>query len=144
MKIDDVWHIALQKAQEAFDQNEVPVGAVIVKNGSVIAAASNRCERAKDPTQHAELVAIQEALRLTGDMYLSDCTLYVTLEPCCMCAGAIDLVGIRKVYFGAYDPKMGEIDHNHKVWDGKKIEVYGGFFEKEYSNLLKRFFKKLR
>lgn len=144
MKIDHVWKQALKEAQEAFDKGEVPVGAVITKDGQIIAAAHNLCESTRDPTQHAECIVIKRALEVTRDMYLKDCALYVTLEPCCMCAGAIDLVGIRKVYFGAYDPKMGEIDHNHKVWGDKKIEAYGGFFEEESKKLLQEFFQKLR
>lgn len=141
---EHVWQLALQEAKAAFEKGEVPVGAVIVKDRQIIASAHNLSEHGKNPLLHAERLAIEKALDELHSMYLYGCDLYVTLEPCCMCAGAIDLVGIKRVYFGAYDPKMGEVDHNHQVWQGKNIEAYGGFYAQQSGALLREFFQRLR
>lgn len=141
---ENIWQRALQEAQKAFDLSEVPVGAVLVKEGNIIATAHNLSEQGKNPLLHAERIVLEKGMVALNSMYLTGSDLYVTLEPCCMCAGAIELCGIRRVYFGAYDPKMGEIDHNHRVWSHKNIEAYGGFYATESGNLLREFFKKLR
>ena len=106
MKVKDYMAQALQEAHAALARGEVPVGAVIVKDGDIIARAGNRCEQDADPTAHAEVLAIREAARALGDWRLKGCTLYVTLEPCCMCAGAIKNARLSRVVFGA-DPVAG-------------------------------------
>ncbi len=142
--------MALNQAILAKDKGEVPVGAVIVDSNSknIISASHNLCETNKDPLAHAEILAIKNALIQLNQQYLTDCDIYVTLEPCPMCAGAISLCHIRRVYFGAYDVKMGGIEHNSRVFshqDGLyKPESYGGIMEKECSKLLTDFFLKLR
>ncbi|MCK5295997.1 MAG: nucleoside deaminase [Alphaproteobacteria bacterium] len=129
---------------------EVPVGAVIVngKSGEIIASSGNRVEELKDPTAHAEILVIREAAEKLGQVRLEECDLYVTLEPCPMCAAAISHARIRRLYFGAYDPKSGGVEHGARVFSHKtchhRPEVYGGIMETDCSNLLKDFFKKLR
>ena len=102
---------ALQQAKAAGAAGEVPVGAVMVRDGTVIAAARNRVEADQNPQAHAEMLAIAEACRVLGRKWLEDCDLYVTLEPCPMCAGALSLARIRRIYYGAADPKSGGVDH---------------------------------
>ncbi|MFO1242885.1 MAG: nucleoside deaminase [Rickettsiales bacterium] len=139
---------ALQQAQLAVRVDEVPIGAVIVKDGIVISAAHNLTETRNDPTAHAEMLAIRAACESLGQKYLSECDLYVTLEPCAMCAQAISLAKIRRVYFGAYDPKGGGVEHGARVFSQTtchhKPEVYGGMMENECGELLKRFFEERR
>jgi tRNA(Arg) A34 adenosine deaminase TadA len=141
---------ALQEARAAFDRGEIPVGAVIVDSasGKVIASAGNETEELKDPTAHAEMRAIQDACLVKGAARLPDCDLYVTLEPCPMCASAIALARLRRVYFGAYDPKGGGIDHGPKIFQQPTChhqpEVYGGISEKDCAGILKDFFKDKR
>ena len=138
---------AMAEAESAFDRGEVPVGAVIVDgaNGEIISEASNRTEELDDPTAHAEMLAIQAATAKVGSARLSDCDLYVTLEPCPMCATAISFARIRRVYFGAYDPKSGGGDHGARIFEQSschhKPEVYGGIFETACGEILKKFFK---
>jgi tRNA(adenine34) deaminase len=141
--------IALQEAEQAFGEGEVPVGAVIVaKNGDVVASARNLVETQQDGTAHAELLVIREACQKLGTKWLSDCDLYVTLEPCAQCAGAIANVRLRRLFFGAYDPKSGGVDHGAAVFSHDNchhtIEVFGGIDEKASSALLKSFFQQKR
>ena len=139
---------ALEEAAKAERIGEVPIGAVIVKNGEVIARAHNLRETAQQPTAHAEHIAIERATEAVGSWRLEDCTLYVTLEPCVMCSGAIVMSRIPRVVYGAADPKGGcsgslmdllqEPRFNHRA------EVVSGVLEAECSQLLKNFFKQLR
>ena len=143
-------HQALTLARQAVAAGEVPVGAVLVdsRTGAVVAEAHNQVEARGDATAHAELLAIQQAGVETEDKLLSHCDLYVTLEPCAMCAGAIAHARIRRVIFGAYDPKSGGVEHGPKVFDHAtthhKPEVIGGVEEGACSQILAEFFEKLR
>lgn len=135
---------ALDQARKAFDQDEVPVGAVIVYQGQIIAATHNLCETKQDPTCHAEILAIQSACHSLGHARLYDCDLYVTLEPCAMCAGAISHARIARVFYGAYDPKGGAVDHGAKVFQSAtclhRPEVISGIDESQSKQLLRSFF----
>lgn len=147
---DDYMTAALVEAKKAAVRGEIPVGAVIVdaKTGKVIATASNMTEENHDATAHAEMLAIQEASKKLSTPRLSECDIYVTLEPCPMCAAAISFARLRRVYFGAYDPKGGGIDHGPRIFSHPtchhKPEVYGGMQEKECGEILKDFFKDKR
>ena len=140
--------IAIDLAKDAALANEVPVGAVIVKDNKIISKAHNRVETDTNPVAHAEILAIQNACSIMKDKFLEGCDLYVTLEPCAMCAQAIAHARIRRVYFGAYDPKSGGVEHGAKVYSHKtchfKPDVYGGVCEDECVQLIKNFFHKLR
>src|SRR5215469_13259750 len=142
--------LALAEAERAGAAGEVPVGAVIVEaaSGRVLAAAHNEVERAADPTAHAELLALRAAAKLRGEPRLPDCDLYVTLEPCAMCAAAIALARIRRLYFGAYDPKGGAVEHGPRLFDqpttNHRPEVYGGIEERRSGELLRGFFQTRR
>lgn len=146
----DYMEQALTKAKQAKECAEIPVGAVIVdtKSGKILATAHNQTEQDHDPTAHAEILAIKRACQIMGAARLPDCDLYVTLEPCPMCATAISFARIRRVYFGAYDPKSGGIEQGPCIFDHPtchhKPEVYGGIEEKACSSLLKDFFKARR
>jgi len=137
---DDTYFMkrALQEAQLAFDKNEVPVGAVIVMNNQIIARAHNLTETLNDVTAHAEMQAFTAASDYLGGKYLSECTLYVTLEPCQMCAGASYWAQIGKIVYGASEEKRGFIKLNTVLHP--KTTVIGGVLKKECSNLLTRFF----
>lgn len=138
---------ALKLANEAFLGGEVPVGAVIVKNGEIIARGRNMREKKQNALSHAEIEAINNACEALGSWRLDDCELYVTLEPCPMCAGAIINARIKTLVFGAYDSKMGSIDSVVNLCDypyNHKVEVYGGICEDECKKLLEEFFKTLR
>lgn len=139
---------ALQEAKHAFEQGEVPVGAVIVRNNEIIARASNKIITLKDPTAHAEVIAIREAAKSLGYERLIDCDLYVTLEPCAMCAGAISLARVRRVVFGAPDPKGGGVLHGAKFFEQKTCHhrpyVESGVLMQDCGHLLKAFFQDLR
>src|ERR1700746_2880422 len=111
-------HMALAQARAAGEAGEVPVGCVIARDGAVIARAGNRTLTARDPTAHAELVAIREAAAVLGSERLDGCDLYVTLEPCAMCAGAVAFARIRRLYYGASDPKGGAVDNAAKFFAG--------------------------
>lgn len=141
--------MALEAARAAALRGEVPVGAVVVDaTGKVLAVAANRVEECKDISAHAELLALREAAVKCGDARLTDCDLYVTLEPCTMCAAAISFARIRRLYFAAYDAKGGAVDHGAKFFSQPTChhapEVYGGLMEAEGGELLRRFFKELR
>ena len=140
---------ALAAAEVAADRGEVPVGAVVVDGaGTVLAEAGNRVRAHCDPTAHAELLAIRAAAASRGEPRLPDCDLYVTLEPCAMCAQAIAFAHIRRVYFGAYDPKGGGVEHGARIFERPtchwRPEVYGGIREQEAAALLKAFFASRR
>ena len=139
---------ALKEAQKAFAEDEVPVGAVIVQEGKIIARGHNQIECLKDPTAHAEIIAITSAANYLGTKWLNQASLYVTIEPCSMCAGALVLARIKNLYFGACDPKTGACGSiinivNHKKLN-HRIKVTKGIFQAECSFLLKEFFKKKR
>jgi tRNA(adenine34) deaminase len=135
---------ALDEARAAGGRGEVPVGCVIVRAGEVIARAGNRTVADRDPTAHAELIAIRAAARALGSERLTDCDLYVTLEPCAMCAAAMSFARIRRLYFGAADPKGGAVEHGVRFFSSPtchhKPEVYGGIAEAEAGALLRDFF----
>lgn len=137
---------ALRQAELSADSDEVPVGAVLVRNNQIIAKAHNTCEKNTHPLLHAEMLALHEAINNLKTYYLNDCDLYVTLEPCPMCAAAISHARIRKVVFGAYDIKSGGVEHGPKVFlhTHHKPEVIGGILELESQNLLKNFFRHKR
>lgn len=139
---------AIKEAKKALTKNEVPVGAVIVRNGEIISRAHNLRETKQQAIYHAELAAIQKACEKLGRWRLDDCDLYVTLEPCPMCAGAIINARIGRVYFGAYDPKGGAcgsvVDLFRKGTFNHSPELYAGIMEDDCEELLKRFFKNLR
>ena len=130
---------ALREARAAFDEGEIPVGAVIVGNGSIIARAHNNTERLQDVTAHAEMLAFTAAANLLGAKYLTDCTLYVTLEPCHMCAGAAGWTQIGRIVYGASDPKRGFSRAGRDMLHPKTV-VEGGLLKEECEELLKRFF----
>lgn len=139
---------ALTLALKARSKDEVPIGAIIVQNGKILAEAFNEREQDNNAVAHAEILAIQEACKKLNTWRLSDCDLYVTLEPCLMCAGALIQSRIRKVYFGAYDPKGGALGTLYKVHEDTRLnhrfEVQGGICEKECGSILSAFFKKKR
>jgi tRNA(adenine34) deaminase len=140
--------IALEEARAAAARGEVPVGCAIVRNGDVIARAGNRTMADHDPTAHAELIAIRAAATALGSERLTDCDLYVSLEPCGMCAAAMSFARIRRLYFGASDPKGGAVEHGVRFFAAPtchhKPEVYGGINESESAALLKDFFQARR
>lgn len=138
---------AIELAKEAADEGEVPVGAVVVKNGEIIATGRNRRESKKNALCHAEIEAINNACKALGGWRLFQCEMYVTLEPCPMCAGAIINSRIKSIYFGAYDQKagsFGSIADFNRIPYNHKPEVYGGIMESECKALLTDFFKSLR
>ena len=146
MKSEFMIH-ALKLAKEAAEAGEVPVGAVVVKNGEIIGVGRNRCEALRMQTRHAEIEAIESAAKTLGDWRLDDCELYVTLEPCPMCAGAIINSRIKTVVFGAYDSVSGAADSVLNLFSYKFPfcpEVFGGIKEKECKEILTEFFKKRR
>jgi tRNA(adenine34) deaminase len=139
---------ALKEAQRAFEEDEVPVGAVIVHKGRIIARGYNQIERLKDPTAHAEMLALTSATNFLGSKWLNEASLYVTIEPCSMCAGALVLARVKHVYFGAKDPKTGACGSVVNIIDHKKlnhrIKAKGGILAEECGKLLSEFFKEKR
>ena len=139
---------AIELAKDAAAAGEVPVGCLIVRAGTVIAGARNRTLADHDPTAHAEMLAIRAASQALGSERLIDCDLYGTLEPCTMCAAAISFARIRRVYYGAADPKGGAVEHGVRFFSAPtchhRPEVYGGIAEVQASELLKEFFKARR
>lgn len=136
--------LALDLAIEAAANGEVPVGAVVMRGGEVIAAAANRMSQGADPTAHAEMEVIRAASARLGAQRLDDCDLYVTLEPCAMCAGAISHARVRRLYYGADDPKGGAVVHGPRFFAQPtchhRPEIYGGISEVEAADLLRSFF----
>ena len=140
--------IALEEARAAGARGEVPVGCVVVRDGTIVARAGNRTIADHDPTAHAELIAIRAAASTLGSERLGDCDLYVTLEPCAMCAAAMSFARIRRLYFGAADAKGGAVEHGVRFFAAptchRRPEVYGGINESECGELLKSFFQARR
>ncbi len=141
--------LALAEAEAAGASGEVPVGAALVDaTGRLLAKSHNRVEALSDPTAHAEILVLRAAAKARGSARLEDCDLYVTLEPCALCAAAISLARIRRLYFGAYDPKMGAVEHGPKFFAQPtchhRPEVYGGIEESRAGELLRRFFSSRR
>ena len=140
--------LALKAAENAGKSGEVPIGCVIVLNNEVIAAVGNRTLTDRDPTAHAEILAIREATMLVGSERLVGCDLYVTLEPCTMCAGAISLARIRRLYYGAADPKGGAVESGVRFFASPTChhvpEIYSAVGESEAATLLREFFKARR
>ena len=134
---------ALREARAAFDEGEIPVGAVIVGNGSIIARAHNNTERLQDVTAHAEMLAFTAATNFLGAKYLTDCTLYVTLEPCPMCAGAAGWTQIGRIVYGASDPKRG-FERLGRAMLHPKTVVASGVLKEECEEIMKAFFQKKR
>ena len=139
---------ALAQARDGAAAGEVPIGAVVIREGAVIAAAHNAPRALHDPTAHAEVLAIREAARLLGNDRLDGCELWVTLEPCAMCAGAIAHARIARLYYAAADPKGGAIEHGARVFEHDQClhrpEVYSGMGEAEAAELLRDFFRERR
>ena len=139
---------ALKEAKKAYGKLEVPVGAIVVKDGKIIARAHNLKETKKDTTKHAEILAIQKASRKLESWRLLDCEMYVTLEPCSMCAGAMINARIKKLYIGALDEKTGAVGSVFNLFEDYKfnhnVEVEQGIMQDECEKILKDFFKKLR
>jgi tRNA(adenine34) deaminase len=144
----DPMGLALAEARAAAERGEVPVGAAIFRHGVLLAAAGNAPLGLKDPTAHAEMLAIRAACAALGDERLTGCDLYVTLEPCAMCAAAVSFARIRRLYFGAADPKGGAVEHGPRLFAQSTChhapEVYGGIRESEAAELLRAFFRERR
>ena len=144
----DAMSIAFDEARAAAARQEVPVGAAIALNGRILASAGNRTIADHDPTAHAEILAIRAACAQTGSERLNGCDLYVTLEPCAMCAAAISFARIRRIYYAAPDPKGGAVDHGPRFFAQPTChhvpEVYGGIRETEGADLLREFFRERR
>ncbi len=139
---------ALKEAEIAFEENEVPIGAVVVHNNKIIGKGRNRVQQLKDPTAHAEILAITAAANYLKSKYLTDCDLYVTVEPCLMCSGAILLSHLKTVYYSIEEPKLGACGSVYNVIEKNKynhaIKIYGGIYAEESKNLMKSFFLKKR
>jgi len=141
---------AMEQARAAAARGEVPVGAVLVDTArsTMLASAGNRVEELNDPTAHAEILAIRAAASRAESPRLEHCDLYVTLEPCPMCAAAISFARVRRVYFGAYDPKSGGVDHGPRIFQQPTChhtpQVYGGISETEAAEILRAFFQERR
>ena len=145
----DYMELAINEAIKAKEKKEVPVGAIIVdKNGNVIAKAHNLVETRNDATSHAEKLVIEKALKITGNRYLNNYDIWVTLEPCIMCASLIKQTRIRRLYYGAEDRKGGAIDNGVRIFSNcrskSKLEIYAGFSAEKSEKLLKEFFKEIR
>jgi tRNA(adenine34) deaminase len=142
--MDGFMDIALGEARMAAAEGEVPVGCVIVRDGAVIARGRNLTMADRDPTAHAEMVALRAAAVALGDERLAQCDIYVTLEPCTMCAGALSLARIRRLYYGAADPKGGAVESGVRFFASPtchhRPDVYGGIAEREAAALLREFF----
>ena len=149
LKLPEPMRAAFAEAEAAAARGEVPVGAVVVdRSGAILARAGNRTLELRDPTAHAELLAIRQAAQILGSERLIDCDLYVTLEPCAMCAGAISFARIRRLYFAASDEKMGAVEHGSRFFSQPTChhapEVYSGLGEPESRAMLRDFFKSRR
>jgi tRNA(adenine34) deaminase len=144
----DPMSVALEEARAAASRGEVPVGAVLVRDGRILASAGNNPRALRDPSAHAEMLAIRRACEALGDERLTGCDLYVTLEPCTMCAAAISFARIRRLYFGALDPKGGAVESGVRFFAQPTChhapEVYGGIRESEAAALLRDFFRERR
>ena len=141
-------YAALKEAEQALDENEVPVGAVVVKDNKIIGRGYNQVERLNDATAHAEMIALTAAANSVGNWRLDDCSIYATLEPCTMCAGALLSARISELYFSTFDVKFGACGSIYNlVEEGKtnhKIKVYSGIYAEESQQILKQFFDNIR
>lgn len=137
---------ALVEASKAFERSSVPVGAVVVSGNTIISGAGNEICKSHDPTAHAEILAIRRAASKLGTQFLCECDIYVTLEPCTMCAQAISLARLRRLYFGAYDKKYGAVIHGCRIFEKAlhKPEIIGGVSETQCSEILELFFEQRR
>lgn len=149
LDLQTLWERAFTEATLAGAAGDVPVGAVLVDStGTLLAAGGNEVERTRNPTAHAEILVLQRGAQALGRQNLSDTTLIVTLEPCAMCAGAIAWARVETLYFGAFDPKSGGVEHGARVFDHPtchhRPNVYGGFHEQRSAALLKDFFNRRR
>ena len=148
MSHEALMRLALEEAQKAYDEGEIPVGAVIAHDGRLIARAHNLREQTGDPTAHAELIAIRQAARALGQRRLNGCTLYVTLEPCPMCAGAMIMACLGQCYFGARDERQGCAESVYALTSDPafyhRLPCIGGLLEAEAATLLRRFFEQRR
>ena len=146
--LPEYMQLALAQAREAAASGEVPIGAVVMKDGKVIGSGRNGPRQRHDPTSHAEIEAIRAAAQVLGNERLEGCELWVTLEPCAMCAGAISHARIARLYYGAPDPKGGAIEHGARVFEHDQClhrpEVYSGIGEAESAELLREFFRQRR
>jgi tRNA(adenine34) deaminase len=146
--MDSYMDLALAEARAAAAAGEVPVGCVVVRDGAVVARARNRTLADRDPTAHAEMLALRAAAAATGSERLVDCDVYVTLEPCTMCAGALSFARIRRLYYGAADPKGGAVESGVRFFSAPtchhRPDVYGGIGEQEAAALLRGFFAERR
>ena len=147
---DKNMELAIKEAKKAAQRDEIPIGAIIKDgSGKVIAKESNKIIQLCDPTAHAEINAIRVACTIRKDLYLSDCTMYVTLEPCSMCLGAIINSRLKKLVYGLPSPKYGAFSSNHSTFKNterlfKNLEVYGGFYQSEISRIMREFFEDKR
>jgi tRNA(adenine34) deaminase len=145
---NDFMYEAINQAKIAFAKDEVPVGAVLVEEGKIIAKTYNQNLTLKDPTAHAEILALREAAKIKNSARLDGCDLYITLEPCAMCASAIALARIRRVYYAASDPKFGAVENGARIFNSSSChhrpEIYSGISEAESQKLLRDFFKSKR
>jgi len=141
-------YAALQEAEKALDYNEVPIGAIVVKDEKMIGKGFNQVEKLKDATAHAEIIALTAAANHLNNWRLEDCSIYVTLEPCIMCTGALLASRISDLYFAAFDPKFGACGSLYNLAEdaksNHKLKVYSGIYADESRNLLKRFFSHIR
>jgi tRNA(Arg) A34 adenosine deaminase TadA len=148
MKDNSFMRQAILKARAAAKSGEVPVGALLVREGEIIASDHNLVETNSDPTAHAEMLVIRAGCKILASPRLTDCDLYVTLEPCAMCAQAISFARIRRLYFAAYDEKGGGVEHGARIFSQStchhRPEIYGGIAESESGSLLKEFFEAKR
>ncbi|AMA55922.1 nucleoside deaminase [Bradyrhizobium sp. CCGE-LA001] len=148
MKAPSFMDLALEAAENAGKSGEVPIGCVVVRASEVIATGANRTLTDRDPTAHAEIVALREAAKKIGSERLPECDLYVTLEPCTMCAGAISFARVRRLYYGAADPKGGAVDSGVRFFASPTChhapDVYSGVGESEAARLLREFFRERR
>lgn len=141
-------YAALQEAEKALDYNEVPIGAIVVKDEKMIGKGFNQVEKLKDATAHAEMIALTAAANHLNNWRLEDCSIYVTLEPCIMCTGALLASRISDLYFAAFDPKFGACGSLYNLAEdaksNHKLKVYSGIYADESRNILKRFFSHIR
>lgn len=144
-KMNEFMEIAIKEAEKAYKKNEVPVGAVIVKNNKVIAKSYNKREKKQNVIKHAEINAIEKACKKLKTWRLEECEIYTTLEPCLMCCGAIEQARIKRIYYAASSPSFGQVENNNKVFQNNtKIEIYKIDNEEKAVKLLQNFFKSKR
>lgn len=147
-KVYDFMFAALQEAEQAFEEDEVPVGAVVTYENKIIGRGYNQVEKLKDPTAHAEMIAITSAANHLNNWRLDECDIYITLEPCIMCTGAILLSRVKNLNFSTFDSKFGACGSVYNLIEEKKynhsLKVYSGIYETESKNLLGKFFQKIR